>query len=302
MNKLLLVLIPILICIPDTAFAQMERERVQTKDAVEETFWTPSLVGMGTVEQLSEGHLNVTIMHNFGIATVRPLQNFFGLDVGPNVRLGLDYGITPNWSIGIGRSTFEKVVDMRTKVRLLRQSKAQNIPLSMSAKIDLGLTTVENGRPIGDDLNYLISLPVARKFGESFSFQIAPMFSRFNTVNNFQGQADLFALAFGGEYRLSRRLAIISEYSLAFGGEYRLSRRLAIMSEYYLLPGERNPGTKDAFSIGLNIETGGHVFQLYLASSSWHTEQHIIARNTDNFWAGDFRFGFNVNRLFFLGE
>jgi len=282
MNKLLLVLIPILICIPDTAFAQMERERVQTKDAVEETFWTPSLVGMGTVEQLSAGHLNVTIMHNFGIATVRPLQNFFGLDVGPNVRLGLDYGITPNWSIGIGRSTFEKVVDMRTKVRLLRQSKAQNIPISMSAKIDVGLTTVENGRPIGDDLNYLISLPVARKLGESFSFQIAPMFSRFNTVNNFQGQADLFALA--------------------FGGEYRLSRRLAIMSEYYLLPGERNPGTKDAFSIGLNIETGGHVFQLYLASSSWHTEQHIIARNTDNFWAGDFRFGFNVNRLFFLGE
>ncbi len=282
MTKLLLVLISILICIPGTVYGQMERERVQTAREIEETFWTPNLVGMSTVEQLAEGNLNVTIMHNFGIATVRPLQNFFGLDIGPNVRLGLDYGITPNWSIGIGRSTFEKVVDMRTKVRLLRQSEAQNIPLSMSAKIDVGLTTVENGRPIGDDLNYLVSLPVARKFGESFSFQIAPMFARFNTIGTFEEQEDLFALAFGGEYRLSRRLAIISEY--------------------YLVPGERNPGTKDAFSIGFDIETGGHVFQLYLASSSWHTEQHIIARNTDNFWAGDFRFGFNVNRFFFLGE
>lgn len=262
--------------------AQMKRERVQSSQIIEETFWTPNLVGMSNVEQLETGTMNVTIMHNFGIATTRPLQTFFGLDAGPNVRLGIDYGITPDWSVGIGRSTFEKVVDLRSKIRLLRQHSRNGIPLSMSLKLDLGLSTVENRRPVGDDLNLLLSLPVARRFNDSISLQLSPMYSRFNTVFDTDQRKNHFAVGIGGEYRLSRRYALIAEY--------------------YLVPGERNPGTKNAFSLGLNIETGGHVFQLYLASSVWHTEQHIIARNSDNFWAGDFRFGFNVNRLFFLAK
>lgn len=283
MTKKLFLLLSVALWLANICQAQMDRQRVQTGATIEETFWAPNLVGMSTVEHLAAGNLNVTIMHNFGIATTRPLQTFFGLDSGPNVRLGLDYGITPNWSIGIGRSTLEKVVDLRTKLKLMRQSETVSWPVSLALKFDLGVTTVENGRPIQDDLNYLVSIPVARKFNDSFSFQAAPMFARFNTVNTTAGdQEDLFALG--------------------LGGEYRLSRRFALMAEYYLVPGERNPGTKDAVAIGLNIETGGHVFQLYLASSNWHTEQHIIARNRDNFWAGDFRFGFNVNRIFFLGQ
>lgn len=264
------------------AYAQMQRERVQTEPTLEETFWAPNLVAMGTVEQLEAGNLNVTIMHNFGIATVRPLQNFFGLDIGPNVRLGLDYGVTPYWSVGIGRSTFEKVVDFRTKLRLLSQSTNGRKPIGVALKMDLGITTLENNRPIEDDLSYLISLPIARKFSPALSLQIAPMFSGFSTINpTVDNQEELFGVG--------------------MGGELRLSRRYALMAEYYLIPGKRNPGTANAFSMGLNIETGGHVFQLYLASSNWHTEQFVMARNIDKFWAGDFRFGFNVNRLFFLG-
>lgn len=263
--------------------AQMERERVNPGGAVEETFWAPNLVGMETVENIPAKNLNVTIMHSFGILTDRTLQDFFGLDNPPNVRLGLDYGITDNWSLGIGRTTFSKVVDIRSKLRLLEQTKDGSVPLSISLKGDIGLTTLENNRPISEDLNYLLSVPVAKKFGDKFSLQAAPMYSHFNTVNEIQGEEN-------------------SLFALGLGGEYQLSRRYALIAEYYPVIGERNPGTKNAFALGLNIETGGHVFQLFFASSNWHTEQYVIAENTNDFWAGDFRFGFNVNRIFTIGK
>ena len=93
---------------------KIERHRAAANGGAEELFWAPNIIGMGTVETLAAGNLNVTIMHNFGILTDRTLQDFFGFDVPPNVRLGIDYGITKNWSVGIGRSTFDKVVDFRT--------------------------------------------------------------------------------------------------------------------------------------------------------------------------------------------
>ncbi|HKL18118.1 MAG TPA: DUF5777 family beta-barrel protein [Halalkalibaculum sp.] len=263
--------------------AQMERERVNPGGAVAETFWAPNLVGLETTEHISANNINVTIMHSFGILTDRTLQNFFGLDIGPNVRLGIDYGITDKWSIGIGRMTDRKVVDLRSKVKIFQETKDGSIPLSMSLKGDIGLTTLENNRPFSDDLNYLLSIPVAKKINDALSLQAAPMYAHFNHVNGVtQTENDLFALGLGGELHISRRYALIAEY--------------------YPVLGDRNPDTQNAFSLGLNIETGGHVFQLFFASSSWHTEQYIISNNDQNFWAGDFRFGFNVNRVFTLGS
>lgn len=278
MKRLTLVLL-IMLFTAGTAFGQMERERAQTDNTVEELFWAPNLIGTETVQQLPAGNLNVTVMHSFGIATDDALRNFFGLDFPPNVRLGLDYGLTDNWSMGIGRTTNNKVVDFRTKVALLKQKATEQPPLSISLKGDVAVRTDENLRPFSDDLSFFVSLPTARKFSDAFSLQITPMYAHFNAV--FPSEVnDIIALG--------------------IGGEYRLSERYALTTEYYPVLGDRPANTKNAFALGLNIETGGHVFQLFFASSNWHTEQYILLNNRDDFWAGDFRFGFNVNRLFFL--
>lgn len=282
LSKLILPVLSLLLMLNSTSDAQMKRERVNPGGAVEETFWAPNIVGMSTVENLSAKNMNVTIMHSFGIATERTIDDFFGLDIPPNVRLGLDYGITKNWSAGIGRTTFEKIVDVRTKLALLRQTKSGSIPLSITAKGDFAVTTRENNRPFSEDLNYLASLIAAKRLNNRLSLQVAPMYAHFNSVNAIEKENDLFAIGLGGEYHLSRR------YALA--------------AEYYPVIGDRNPGTKNAFALGISIETGGHVFQMFFASANWHTEQYVIARNRDNFWKGDFRFGFNVNRVFFLGS
>lgn len=261
-----------------SAEAQMERQRASITESVE-TFWTPTLVSQTTTETLQARNLNSTIMHSFGIATTNAIQNFFGLDNIQNVRLGLDYGLTDRWSVGIGRSSLFNVVDIRSKYALLQQNSDGSKPISLALKGDLGIITQENRQPFEDDLSTLVSAIISKKVNESLSLQLSPMYGYYSSVNA------------GQENHL---------FSVGMGSQIKFAERYSLIAEYYPIIGNRNSGTKNAFSLGLNIQTGGHVFQLFFASTRWHLEQYVIANNRDQFWAGDFRFGFNVNRIFGL--
>lgn len=267
------------IALTNLAMAQMERQRAETNPIIDDAFWTPTLVTQATTEHLAGRNLNVTIMHSFGVATENAIRNFFGLDLVQNVRLGLDFGLTDRWSVGIGRSSQLNVVDFKTKYAVLRQNKSDSKPLSLSLKGDIGVVTQENRRPFEDDLSTMVSAIISRKFSDTFSLQLAPMYGHFNRFEEI-GEADIFAVG--------------------AATSIHLSKRFALMAEYYPVLGDRPTGTKNAFSMGLNIETGGHVFQLFFTSTDWHLEQYVMVDNTEQFWAGDFRFGFNVNRIFGL--
>ncbi len=272
-------LVPVIILLFSMqCMAQMERERANIVEPVE-TFWTPTLISQATTEHLSAGNLNVTIMHSFGIATTNTIQNFFGLDNVQNVRLGLDYGITDKWTAGIGRSSLFNVVDFRTKYALVQQHTDGSKPISISIKADLGIVTQQNRQPFKDDLSTLTSAIISKKINEQVRFQLSPMYGYFSSVDT------------GDNNHL---------FSVGVGSQINLSERFAFMAEYYPVIGTQNPNTNNAFSLGLNIQTGGHVFQLFFASTRWHLEQYTIAQNREQFWAGDFRFGFNVNRIFGL--
>lgn len=261
-----------------TSMAQMKRERANTATSVQ-TFSTPALMAQSTTKQLPGGNLNVTIMHSFGIATRNTIQNFFGFDNVQNVRLGLDFGLTDKWSVGVGRSSQFNVVDLRTKLSLLEQQSDNSIPLSLTLKGDMGIITQENRQPFKDDISTLTSAIVSRKFNDVISLQLAPSYAYFTNVRQ------------GNKNHL---------FSVGLGSEIKLSDRYSLITEYFPVIGTRNPGTKNAYMLGLNIDTGGHVFQLFFTSTQWHLEQYVLANNRDQFWAGDFRFGFNVNRIFGL--
>lgn len=264
--------------LPFVSQAQMERKRVKTTETVE-AFSTPSLMAQANTHQLPGGNLNVTIMHSFGIATSNTIRNFFGLDNVRNVRLGLDFGLTDRWSAGIGRSSFLNIVDIRTKYALLQQSSTGTPPLSISLKGDFGVITQENNRPFADDYSTLVSAIFSKKLNDRIGLQLTPMYGYFSSVQQ------------GAEQNL---------FSIGMGSEIQLSERYSLITEYFPVIGNRNAGTKNAFTLGLNIETGGHVFQLFFTSTEWHLEQYVLANNTNQFWEGDFRFGFNVNRIFGL--
>ena len=267
------------------AIAQMSRERADPNRPVDELFWAPTVIGTTSVTNLPAGNLNYTIKHSFGLVS-SGIENLYGLDGSANIRFGIDYGLTDAVSIGMGRSRFDKVYDFRVKANLMRQTESGSRPLEIAVMGDAGITTLENGFSFNDRLNYLGMLMVGRRVSEKLSVQVSPMVSHFNTVYIERDS--------NGEILEEENTHI----GVALAGAFRLSRQAALLVEYVPVLGERSDGTVNALSVGIDLETGGHVFQLFFTSSDWLTEQHMMARNDDDFLAGDFRWGFNINRVF----
>lgn len=288
MRKILFLAFIVLFFGVELANAQMQRTRALPDGPVDELFLIGSIAGMSTVTNLEKNNLNSLIMHNFGLVS-GGLEDFYGLDQGAAVRLGIDYGVSDKLSLGIGRTSKEDNVDLRFKYTLLRQLKSDKIPVEVALKGDVGINTQEERRfdyEFNERLNFFGSLMIARKFNEKLTLQAAPMISHFNTViqtdSTFVPENTHFAVGFSGRIKLNERRSFTFEYIPVFG--------------------KRTEGTKNHLAIGYEIETGGHVFQMFLMSGVWFTEQHLLARNDNDFFAGDFRLGFNVNRIFSLGK
>jgi hypothetical protein len=261
------------------AEAQLTRQRAVPDGPVDNVFWSGTNIGISTVRNLPAGNLNTTILHTFGLVN-GGIERFYGLDDGANTRLGLDYGITDHFSVGIGRMTFNKIVDVRGKMNLLRQTTTNSIPLELAVKVSAGVNTTPGiGPGFNDRLSYFTSLMIARKF-EGFSLQVTPMLAHFN------------------------RVAPVNPNQLVGMGllaNVNLTERFSLSTEYLPVLGNQNAGTHDAMAIALNIDTGGHIFQLFLTTSQWHGEPYIMANNRDRFFDGDIRIGFNINRVFGTG-
>ncbi|MCR9132114.1 MAG: DUF5777 family beta-barrel protein [bacterium] len=277
----------LLLLLSSTLIAQMQRQRAVKDGPVEDIFRIGSITGMSTVTTLEARNLNSLIMHNFGLVSTG-IEEFYGLDQNAAVRLGFDYGVTDELTIGIGRTSVEDNVDFRAKYLILKQLESDKIPVQIAIKGDVGINTQKNTQfdefTFQERLNYFACIMIARKFNKQLSLQIAPMVSHFNTVK----------IERAGEIPEN------THYGLGIGGRYAFDERKAITFEYLPVIGDRSPGTKNHFALGYEIETGGHVFQMFFMSGKWFTEQHLLARTNTNFFEGDFRLGFNINRVFGL--
>ena len=263
---------------PEVSDAQLKRERSVTSVLAEPAFSATKNIGISTIINPSGGDLHYSILHTFGLVD-GGIDRFYGLDDGANTRLGLIYGVTDRFSIGVGRMTFRKVVDISAKVNLMQQTKDAGRPVSIALKGATGISTVSGqGLDFNERLSYFTSVMFARKFN-TVGIQLTPMYSYFNRVLG-EDEQHLFGLG------------VLLQVDL--------NERLNLSWEYLPVLGNRNPGTDDAMALSLNIDTGGHVFQIFFASSQWHNEHYIMANNSDRFWEGDFRFGFNIHRVFGL--
>lgn len=253
---------------------------------------TPPFKGLQVINQKTnaasaKGALNFVIMHRFGKLN-DGAYNFFGLD-NATIRLGLDYGVTNNLSVGIGRSSFEKTFDAYFKYRVLWQTEgAKATPISLS--VSGGLTNYSLKFPDKTYLNakyrttYVTQIIAARKFSSAFSAQLVPVWLHYNLVPTTGDKNDVFALGGGARMKITKRMSINAEYN-------------------YLLPNQVNSiNTVNSASLGLDIETGGHVFQLVFSNSQGLTEPQNLARTTGKWSDGDIYFGFNVSRVFNISK
>src|SRR5665213_136604 len=251
------------------------------------TFKASHVINMQTIEAPAAGALNVMIQHRFGQLNSGS-YNFFGLD-NASLRLGLDYGISNRLAVGIGRSSTQKTFDGYLKYKLLRQTEgAHEIPVSLSL-----LGTISNYTQKYADKPYLdasyrtaytVQLLIARKMNSLLSVQLVPTYLHYNLVPTGGDKNDVFALSGGVRMKITRRMSINAEYN-------------------YLLPNQLvSADIHNSFSLGWDIETGGHVFQLVFSNSQSMIETQYIGQTTGSWGKGDIFFGFNISRNFNLGK
>ncbi len=263
-----------------------EEQQKETQNKInytEGTFHTTRLINGHSIENLGAGILDMKISHRFGQLNGGFYQ-LFGLD-NASMRWGLDYGITPRLMVGLGRSTYQKQYDAFFKYKILRQSEGEHaMPLSLSVMSSIMLNSLKWEDPnqknyFTSRLYYAFQILAARKFSEGTSLQIMPTMIHYNLVRNATDKNDLFALGIGGRQRITKRVSINAEY-------------------YYQLPGYKMAGTSNSFSLGFDIETGGHVFQLHFTNSPGMTERTFVSETFGTWPQGDILFGFNISRLF----
>jgi hypothetical protein len=236
-----------------------------------------------SLENTAEGVLDLRISHRFG-AMNSGAEEFWGLD-NAITRIGFDYGIKPWLMIGVGRSTYEKAYDGFFKAKILRQSTgAKNMPVSLQLFSSVMINSLKAANPSQDlftsRMGYTFQLLLGRKFSEGTTIQLMPTLVHRNLVETKDEKNDVFTLGIGGRQKFSRRAAITYEF-------------------HYVLPNQLAPQYVDySFSVGVDLETGGHVFQLFLTNSAGMNEQQFLTQNTGDWANGDIRLGFNISRVF----
>lgn len=254
------------------------------------SFKTTRVINGHSLENTAHGVLDFKIGHRFGMVN-GGVNEFFGLD-GATIRLGLDYGVTDRLMIGVGRSSYQKTLDGFVKYKLLRQCDSGcGMPLTLAVVASNSLTTLKTELlpwydPSRTDyfthrLGYSFQVIVGRKFSENFSMQLNPGVVHRNLVADTTVKNDVMHLSGAARVKLTKRLAVNAEY-------------------FYVLPDQIEDTYRNSLSIGFDIETGGHVFQLHFTNSTAMYERGVITETTGNWADGDIHFGFNISRVFTL--
>ncbi len=249
---------------------------------VEATFKSTRLINGHTVETPGEGTLVFLFSHNFGTVN-EGFSTLFGFD-NAQVRIALEYALSDRLEVGLGRTSMGQTLDGFLKYRALRQSTGRNaVPVSVTLLTSAAVTTQKYAdnvpRTLGLRTAYTYQALIGRKFSPEFSFQLMPTLVHRNLVLR-EGEAnDVYALGGGGRYKLTKRFSVNAEY------HYLLSR--------YAADHQRNSA-----GVGVDIETGGHIFQLHVTNSPGLVEKQFIAETTYPFFSGNLYYGFIVSRNF----
>lgn len=252
------------------------------------TFKASRIINGHSIEQMKKNQLDFRISHRFGTLN-EGLYGLFGLDHSV-IHFSLEYGLKDWLMLGAGRGSYNKTYDAFAKVKLLRQASGEKwMPLSLSYFSSVELNTLkfqdtERENYFSSRQAYVHQVLLARKFNENLSIQLSPTVVHRNLVKTEIEQNDLYALGVGARYKLSKRLSVNGEYYYSYNPNSKF----------------HDPRTYNAASIGVDIETGGHVFQIMITNSQGMREASFIPQTTGNWLDGDIHLGFNISRVFAL--
>lgn len=275
------------------------------KEVVTSSFKNFKIVNAQTPMTVAKHNLEFCISHRFG--------DIAGNSGGPNTLFGFysiadilfsfDYGVTNNLDLGVGAykgiGPFQDSYYGAIKYKLLQQTVNNSVPVfvtlygtinASAGPASTDPTSDADYASFADRLSYLAQAIIARKVTEHFSLEVLPTYLHRNLVLS-GDENDLFALGGGARYRITKRFSIIADYFHPFSS-FRMGSNV--------LPG--NVSFYDPIGIGVEIETGGHVFTINFTNSTGIFENEFIPYTTSNWMKGQFRLGFNIGRDFLIGK
>ena len=277
----------------DDLFYLLNNEDEKEEVLVSAIFKGTKIINLQSVELTNEQELQFIISHRFGTIN-SGIMDLYGLDYG-SIRMSFDYGIKDWINIGVARSSYGKIIDGSIKYELLHQGKILNLgkltssPVSIVGYSAIYIDPVDWRDPnrlnfSTSRLSYVNQLHIARKFNKNLSIQLSPTLLHYNMVPKIGEENDLFALGIGSRYKINGSVSLNLEYIPVFQRSF---------PDTLGIPKKRN-----SLSIGVDIQTGGHVFQLMLTNSIGMYDESFVGGNTGTWKNGDIHFGFNITRPF----
>jgi hypothetical protein len=294
----------------DTSFSLFDEPSAPVAEKVQYAFKTTKVVNLQSLELIDPGVFDFKMSHRFGAMNggaaafnSEDAVNALGFDVA-TIRFGGEYGVNENLMVGLGRYNVksEKGVDAYVKYRLMHQTSDKKKPLSilLLGAVDYkntqydrtiigiaGPVTIAWGIPGKQRLSYLGQVIVGKKVNDDFSWILSPTVVVSGMSDRYDAASESFVSSGTAK----------TQFALGLGFRNKLSSRTSLNMEYIpILNG--NGEFYNSFSVGFDVETGGHVFQFDFTNSVGMNESMFITRNTDRWGAAGVRLGFNLHRVF----
>jgi len=283
--------------------ALASKDEVKTHEPVIATYKSTRIIQGHSPETLKKRELDFRVAHRFGDlgGEYGGSKTFFGLDNSSDIRIAFEYGITDRLMVGIGRTkgsgSLTQLYEGLAKYRLLQQTTDDHIPLSVTLFGNAVVSAMTSSTVISDAsyfgkfsdrMSYTAQVIVARKFNSNLSLTLLPTWVHRNRVA-YMDENEVFALGAGGRWKFSKRMGLLVEYF------YPL--RSQETKNYFKTQGRElyNP-----LAVGLELETGGHVFHISFTNSTAILENQFIPETRSSWLQGQFRWGFNISRRFSL--
>jgi len=291
----------------DDMLALLDDGAKKTHDRVMTTFKETKIINAQTTETCRAGTWAFNITHRFGnmgTASNGGGHTLYGLDNISDIRLGFDFGVTRDLTVGFGRSKAAELIDGYFKYRFLTQTTDNHVPFSLALYCDMSYTPQTaaifySGVNPHDSIfkqndmhrfTYVSQLILARRFGSRFSVELLPTYTHRNFIvaninadNDAAETSDLFSIGAGFRYKFTKRIAFVCDYFYTFS-KYRTNNTA---TPYYM-----------PLAVGFEIETGGHVFHMTFTNATGIVENYFIPNTTDTWSKGGYKFGFNISRVF----
>ncbi|PSL49788.1 hypothetical protein CLV51_1011124 [Chitinophaga niastensis] len=300
-----------LLCCGISTYSQAQKDLGKIFDStaithtkVLDTYKSTRIVQGQSTEMLRKHELDFRVAHRFGDAGGQfgGSKTFFGTDNSTDIRIAFEYGISDNLMVGIGRSkgsgALQQLYEGLIKYRPLQQTTDNYIPVSLALFGNMvisgmpstpDVTTASHFANGSDRIMYVAQAIVSRKFADKLSLTLMPTYVHRNHVA-YMDMNNMFALGAAGRLKLSHRMGLLAEYYYPF--------RTQESKDYY----KANKGVTfyNPLGVGLEIETGGHVFSITFTNSTAILENQFIPETVSSWLQGQFRWGFNISRRFTL--